>query len=163
MFPVFDGCPTLDYQRLKQKYSWMCGEIFTATYENSKRYSVSIDLICAVIHSESYAPRIRPTVKQMSVARSSANAIGLMQVIRKYHYKGQESDLYNPALNIKLGTKFLRWCLDFSKGDTRRALVAYNAGPYCKLSRYNNWKYVNTIMSNVRLSSMLGKELNRII
>lgn len=82
-------------------------------------------------------------IRQESVfnpkARSSANAFGLMQLlvptaqamVRKYGSTGTVTDgnsLYNPSLNIELGTAYMREQLD-KYGRIEYMAVAYNAGP----------------------------------
>lgn len=81
-------------------------------------------------------------IRQESVfnprAKSHANAFGLMQLIlptarsmaRKYGSAsvGSAADLYNPALNIELGTAYMRDQLD-KYGRVEYLAVAYNAGP----------------------------------
>ena len=39
------------------------------------------------------------------------------------------AELYNPCLNIELGSRYLRELLDASDGDLERTLAAYNYGP----------------------------------
>ena len=70
-------------------------------------------------------------------ARSPANARGLMQLLPTtaaavarrtgLPYNGADS-LYNPAINIPLGTAYLRQMED-KYGVTYQAIAAYNAGP----------------------------------
>jgi soluble lytic murein transglycosylase len=71
-------------------------------------------------------------------AKSRANAYGLMQLLPSTgRMLGKQqgiavtrpSMLLNPALNIELGTKYLRAQLDTWEGDWYRTLAAYNAGP----------------------------------
>ncbi|MBV9216095.1 MAG: transglycosylase SLT domain-containing protein [Acidobacteria bacterium] len=72
-------------------------------------------------------------------AKSPANAYGLMQLLlptartvaKKYNSSSMPSspaDLYNPPLNIELGTAFLRDQLD-KFGRIEYVAIAYNAGP----------------------------------
>ena len=88
---------------------------------------------------------IRQETIFMTRARSSANAYGLMQVIvptgrltaRKY---GVDRDitvesLYEPRLNIQLGTAYLRDQID-KFGRIEYVAAAYNAGP----GRVYQWK-----------------------
>jgi soluble lytic murein transglycosylase len=81
-------------------------------------------------------------IRQESVfnprAKSPANAYGLMQLLlptaravaRKYGSTspGSAEDLYRPALNIELGTGYMRDQLD-KFGRLEYMAVAYNAGP----------------------------------
>jgi len=71
-------------------------------------------------------------------AKSHANAYGLMQVLPSTgRMLGKQEGvgpvrpmmLFNPALNIQLGTRYLRGQLDSWNGDWYQTLAAYNAGP----------------------------------
>lgn len=81
---------------------------------------------------------IRQESAYNSQARSYADARGLMQLIpstgkRVAAREGIEnfttSRLYEPELNIRLGTRYLVDVLDRFDGNLYRALAAYNAGP----------------------------------
>lgn len=70
-------------------------------------------------------------------ARSSANAIGLMQILPPTGERlaariglGDFHDgrLLDPAANVSLGTAYLRELLDHYQGNLPRVLAAYNAG-----------------------------------
>lgn len=67
------------------------------------------------------------------MARSSANAHGLMQIqwpgTARHLGVRRVSDLYKPCTNIDLGARYLRELLDRFDDDQRRALAAYNYGP----------------------------------
>lgn len=79
-------------------------------------------------------------------ARSSANAMGLMQVLPAtgaavarrigVPWRGAES-LYDPDTNIVLGTAYLRQMLDQYGGQPYFAIAGYNAGP-APLSRWQS-------------------------
>lgn len=76
-------------------------------------------LVRAVVRAESdYDPR----------SLSSAGAMGLMQLMpetaRDYNVKNP----WDPAQNIRAGTRYLRYLLS-RFGDERLAIAAYNAGP----------------------------------
>jgi soluble lytic murein transglycosylase-like protein len=70
-------------------------------------------------------------------AVSPKGAVGLMQVMpetaQRYGVTGDrkapiEKKLFDPATNIKTGTKYLRYLLDLFPGRLDLALAAYNAG-----------------------------------
>jgi soluble lytic murein transglycosylase-like protein len=82
--------------------------------------AVEESLIRAIIHAESaYQPD----------ARSPKGAQGLMQLMPATAEELRVSDPYDPALNIKGGTRYLSDLLLEFDGDITRAAAAYNAGP----------------------------------
>ncbi|MBO5954643.1 MAG: lytic transglycosylase domain-containing protein [Clostridia bacterium] len=96
--------------------------------------NLSPALVASVINTES-------SFKEK--AKSNKNAIGLMQVkLTTANYINDltnaeninENELFNPEINIKIGTKYLRYLIDkFS--DVNTALAAYNAGE----TRVRSW------------------------
>lgn len=91
-------------------------------------YGVDAALVKAVVAVES-AYEVR--------AVSQRGAIGLMQVIpetaERYGVTGDargsvEQKLLDPAVNIRIGTRYLKDLLERFAGDTVLALAAYNAG-----------------------------------
>ncbi len=71
--------------------------------------------------------------------RSSANAVGLMQLLpetaqrlaRSVGPEGFREELLEvPDVNVHLGTLYLRGLLREHQGDVTRFLAAYNAGPH---------------------------------
>ena len=94
---------------------------------HARNYNLDPALLAAVIYQES---------KFRADAKSSSGAIGLMQLrpetaegiaIRTGGMRFQVSDLYNPEINIRYGSWYLRHLLD-KYGDEKDALAAYNAG-----------------------------------
>jgi peptidoglycan lytic transglycosylase len=94
---------------------------------HARNYRLDPALLAGVIYQES---------KFRADAKSSSGAIGLMQLrpdtakgiaIRTGGNRFQTSDLYNPEINIRYGSWYLRHLLD-KYGDERTALAAYNAG-----------------------------------
>ena len=90
-------------------------------------YRLDPALLAAVIYQES---RFRPRVV------SGAGAVGLMQLLpdtargiatRTGGVGFRVSDLYDPELNVRYGSWYLRHLLD-KYGDEQTALAAYNAG-----------------------------------
>jgi len=61
-------------------------------------------------------------------ARSRAGALGLMQLMPATAERFGVVDPFDPRQNISGGTKYLRWLLDYYKGDVTRTIAAYNAG-----------------------------------
>ena len=89
-------------------------------------------LVAAVIQVES---RFDP------FAVSGVGACGLMQLMPptaqwllakendSVNDKLRPAHLFNPVLNIELGTTYLAQLMDRFDGDLTQALIAYNAGP----------------------------------
>lgn len=86
-------------------------------------------LVAALIRQEStFNPRVR----------SRANARGLMQILpstgrslaRRERRPYRLSDLYDPEINIRYGTRYLKEVLDRFQGRVDYALASYNAGPH---------------------------------
>lgn len=97
-------------------------------YKYAKEYEVDPILIFAIIKAES---NFNPNVV------SGSKAIGLMQLMettaeeiaRKQQIKFIEGEsLYNPELNIRLGTKYFSNLMKEYKDNYLLALTAYNAG-----------------------------------
>ena len=94
---------------------------------HARNYGLDPALLAAVIYQES---------KFRADAKSSSGAIGLMQLrpdtakgiaIRTGGSRFQTSDLYNPEINVRYGSWYLRHLLT-KYGDEKTALAAYNAG-----------------------------------
>ncbi|MBI3557536.1 MAG: transglycosylase SLT domain-containing protein, partial [Deltaproteobacteria bacterium] len=92
--------------------------------EMAKEWKVDPLLVLSIVKQES-AFNVEAT--------SPANAYGLMQIIaptaRDMDPKIEIMDLFNPMINVKLGTKYIRQLLTKYKGSMIPALCAYNAGP----------------------------------
>jgi soluble lytic murein transglycosylase-like protein len=91
----------------------------------ARAQGLDADLVAGVVYAESKGnPR----------AVSRAQAYGLMQlrVPTAREMAGRElsvDELFDPALNLELGCRYLRRMLDRYDGDVLLALMAYNAGP----------------------------------
>ena len=106
-----------DYSEYVEKYSQM--------------YNVDENLVYAIIKNES---------NFNSEAKSSAGAVGLMQIMEETandvsgELQIQEYNLYSPNDNIQIGIKYFSYLLDKYK-EPSLALAAYNAG----LGNVDNW------------------------
>jgi len=119
-----------------------------ASHPNVKRYEplivryakeqkLDVALVKAVVAVESaYEP----------TAVSTKGALGLMQIIpdtaERYGVIGDatrtvEQKLFDPATNIRIGTRYLRDLLELFAQDITLALAAYNAGE-ATVQRYEN-------------------------
>lgn len=63
-----------------------------------------------------------------SAALSSANAMGLMQLIPDTARRFGVRNAFDPQQNIRGGLAYLRWLLAYYRGDVRLVAAAYNAG-----------------------------------
>jgi len=104
-------------------------------YRYSNKYNLDVLLVYSLIREESRFNRY---------AVSSSNARGLMQLIR-----GTASDsaravgvspynfdmLFDPEINVSLGSFYLRQVLDRYNGEIPLGLASYNAGP----GRVSEW------------------------
>ena len=92
----------------------------------SARFDIDPAVVASIIRAES-------GFKENSVSRMGA--IGLMQLMpataqwqaEKLGLEVSEDDFFDPAMNILVGTAYLRYLLD-RFGDLRTVLIAYNAG-----------------------------------
>lgn len=98
-------------------------------YDAALRYAVPFDWIKAIIGTESsfnpWAIREEPKIGDASR--------GLMQILlrtaRGLGYTGEPEGLFDPALNIDLGTRLLRQLIDrYGSGSFERIYSAYNSG-----------------------------------
>jgi len=93
-------------------------------YAAARRYAIPPALLLAVIHAESsFNPR----------AVSHKGAVGLMQLMpatARWMSPGiSRKQLFDPALNIDLGARYLRYLANRYNGDAWKILTAWNAGP----------------------------------
>lgn len=104
------------YRTYKKKYH--ASEWDQFILHSAKRFNVEASLIKAVIAAESnFDP----------YAKSSAGAMGLMQLMPLTCKEYQVTHPYHPQKNIIAGTKHLKYLLK-KYGNIRLALAAYNAG-----------------------------------
>ena len=89
----------------------------------SQIYDIPQPLIAAVIKCES---------NWNYRARSKVNALGLMQVLPQTAqgtFGVRPENLWDPAINISVGTAYLRLLANKYNGNTLSVIAAYNAGP----------------------------------
>jgi soluble lytic murein transglycosylase-like protein len=88
---------------------------------------VEESLVHSVIQAESnYNPR----------AVSPKGAEGIMQLIPATASRFGVNDTFNPRENIEGGVKYLKYLLDYYRGDYTKAIAGYNAGE-AAVDRYN--------------------------
>ncbi|WP_312117911.1 lytic transglycosylase domain-containing protein [Brevibacillus reuszeri] len=95
----------------------------------SQKFKVDPHLILAVIRSESGFKTDRVSKK---------GAIGLMQImpdtaewiVKQANLRPRDNQyLYDPVMNIEIGTWYLNFLLTRYEGDVTKVIAAYNAGP----------------------------------
>lgn len=118
-FPCYASdpkCRSVSWEKVPLNRVAFRDEIRAAAEYNA----VEESLIRAIIHAESaYQPD----------ARSPKGAQGLMQLMPATAQALRVSDPFDPALNIRGGTRYLSDLLLEFDGDITRAAAAYNAGP----------------------------------
>jgi soluble lytic murein transglycosylase len=114
------------------KPSWYVRAVYPLEYEqivegHARNYDLDPALLAAVIYQES---------KFDADARSQSGAIGLMQLmprtakgiaLRTGGQRFRLDDLYDPEINVRYGSWYLRHLLD-KYGTLEQALAAYNGG-----------------------------------
>ena len=104
--------------------------VMAAIVRESRRHGLDPALVAAVIQVESHFDPL---------AVSPVGAVGLMQLMpptarwllekREGPAQIRPPQLFNPVLNVELGTGYLAQLMSRFDGDLTRALIAYNAGP----------------------------------
>ncbi len=96
-------------------------------------------LVLAVIHRESGGDPDAFNVE----AKVNDASFGLMQILlqtsRKLGFQGVPRMLFEPAVNIELGTRYLRDLLR-KRGDVYLALIEYNGGPVAVTLYLKGWR-----------------------
>lgn len=95
------------------------GPVYQLVKKHAPVYGVDVDLAMAVIAVESgFNPK----------ATSRKQAQGLMQLLPATQARFHVKDAYDPEQNIKGGLSYLRWLINYFKGDVELVAAAYNAG-----------------------------------
>ena len=96
------------------------GDVRVLARAAAERYGLAPDLVLAVVAVESnFEPR----------AISKKGARGLMQLMPATAGDLGVADALDPATNLDGGARYLQALLHLYRGDLRKALAAYNAGP----------------------------------
>jgi soluble lytic murein transglycosylase-like protein len=94
--------------------------------EAASRHGLDGLLLAAIVEHES---AFDPT------SVSPRGAVGLMQLLPATGRAYGAEDLFDPGVNIDVGSRYLSYLLDLYEGDLDLALAAYNAGP-AAVARY---------------------------
>lgn len=126
-----------------QTYSTFIGDTIYDNYfiEAANTYNVDVNVLKAIAKTESgFNPRaVNTKNKNGSIDR------GIMQV-NSIHLNENltAEDLFNPRVNIMMGAKVYKMCLDKHK-DRLKALNCYNG-------KLNNNPYGNKVLANLTIS-----------
>ena len=148
--------PDREFETLHKQYKWVSPKLYAAMKEASIQNQIPISFIAATIRYESYSyklktvnPRARgPKIKKLN----GMQALGLMQVLPT-NYRGKASDLLNPEINIKVGSKYLAYCYRLADGNIYEATKNYNSGP--NSSFYNHPHLVDVLSATARTQVMI--------
>lgn len=112
-------------QHLAQKYRQplnVVSQAVSAAYVYGEKHAISPLLLLAIMEQES---SFRVT------ARSAYGAVGLMQVVPRFHLEKLKTDdpdkeLASPASNVRVGSAIVAEYLDKERGNLPRALARYS-------------------------------------
>ena len=130
------------------KYKWQTKEITSIVEREARKHNLNPRLVYNLIEAESSGrvkakhPLIRIRVKGKLI---KTRAVGLLGVVKEFHWKGTKAQLEKPANNIKTGLKVLSDCVRLSKGNIIKGLMRYN-GQVVNI----NYNYVNKILRGVK-------------
>lgn len=121
-------------EKLRQPPQTLKQYVELAWREASRRVGLEPGLLIAIMQKESV---FRPKVQ------SSYGAQGLMQVVRRWHREKLHASesLFDPAVNIRVGTDILEEYLELAEGDLSKALAKYSG---------NARGYASTVMNESR-------------
>lgn len=101
-------------------------------------------------------------------AKSSSNAIGLMQIMEttaletanKMNLEVTEEELFKPEINIKIGLKYFTYLLNHYNNNYPLAIIAYNAG----MGNVDSWIKNGTIKEDgTDIENVPYKETNNYV
>ena len=95
----------------------------------ARKFQVNPTVVAAVM-------RVESAFNHRAVSRTGAR--GLMQLMpgTAARFGVGVDELFTPARNIEAGTRYLRFLVDYFKGDAVRVFAAYNAGEHA-VDRYD--------------------------
>lgn len=150
---------TIDWS-LIQKYAdksgmnpeWIAACIMTESNNNpwAMRYEPNYHYL--------YSPRVFAANLGISVETEEVcqrSSFGLMQIMggvcRELHFQGHLPEVFDPDLNLEIGTEKLKKCMQ-RYGSIHDAIAAYNAGSVVKTlgGFYKNQKHVDRFDSWLR-------------
>lgn len=111
--------PSALFDRVRTAYFAANVPFGSTIVHEAKKNGLAPELLAAVIKAES---KFRPN------ARSSAGAIGLMQLLPRTGRWMGVTDLFDPQQNIVAGARYLKYLSDEFGGNEQKVIAAYNAG-----------------------------------
>jgi len=149
-----------EYSILVNEYPWLTRSLYSTVVQSAFDNNLDPHFVLSVIQAESQGERFArgPIITgRDSLGRPfQTRALGLMQLIPEYHYNGNRNDLFDPATNIRIGTKYLRYCLTVAGGNRIVALKNYNSGPG---SGFYNTPYIEKILARYDRTSTLRSKI----
>lgn len=117
--PTPPATPRLSLGNLREEFFKTQIPFGALIYQEAMRNDLSPELVAAIVKAESdFRPRLV----------SGKQALGLMQVMPSTGQLMGATNLMDPAENVRVGTKYLRYLHGRFGGDLHLVLAAYNAG-----------------------------------
>ena len=139
----------LKWLQYKNYYPNMQARHFAYIWKECTKQGVPITDICAIVNNESHYDD--------QVVSKSMDA-GLLQ-INKVHWFGSIEEMLELHTNVRMGVSIYKSALKKARGDKRTAFRYYNAGENSHERLYDNWKYVDAILKDIRMSDQVIKNL----
>jgi Transglycosylase SLT domain len=118
----------------------------------ARKFQVNPTVVAAVM-------RVESSFNHRALSRTGAR--GLMQLMpaTATRFGVGVDELFTPARNVEAGTRYLRFLIDYFKGDAVRVFAAYNAGEHA-VDRYGGIPPYRETQQYVRkVLATLGAEL----
>ena len=122
-----DGTLTINREEARKRFFNTEVPFGRLIYQEARKNDLPPELVAAVIDTES---EFRPALI------SSKNAQGLMQIIPETGRFMGAQNLMDPADNVRVGTRYLRYLHRRFRGNRQLILAAYNAGEG-NIARFN--------------------------